>query len=44
MNNKQASILFKDLDKESRHYIMRRVMNPTKKFPGPKPKKDESNQ
>ena len=44
MNNKVVSILFKDLDRETRHYICRRMTHPERKdWPGPKPKKPDEN-
>lgn len=39
MNNKVLSIMFCNVDRETRHYICRRMQNPMKKFPGPKQKK-----
>lgn len=41
MNHKELSILFNTLDRETRHYIMRRIEHPYKKFPGPKQKNSE---
>lgn len=42
MNNKVMSILFGNLDKETRHYICRRMVHPERKnWPGPKQKKPD---
>lgn len=35
MNNKVMSIIFGDLDKENRHYVMKRMVNPDKDYKGP---------
>lgn len=35
MNNKVMSIIFGDLDKENRHYVMKRMVNPDKVYNGP---------
>ena len=41
MNNKVMSILFGNLDKETRHYICRRMTHPERKdWPQPKQKKE----
>lgn len=45
MSNKALSILFAKTDKETRHYICRRMMHPERKnWPGPKQKKPDENQ
>lgn len=42
MNNKVMSILLGNLDKETRHYICRRMVHPDRKdWPGPKQKKQD---
>jgi len=41
MNNKVISILFGNLDKETRHYVCRRMVHPERKdWPQPKQKKE----
>lgn len=42
MSNKSLSILFSSNDRETRHYIMRRIEHPYKKFETPKQKKKEN--
>lgn len=44
MNNKTISIMMMGLDKETRHYICRRMAHPeVKNWPGPKQKKPDEN-